>query len=136
MLADAEIRDKSIGNLKKYPGILLNSLMHAREKSSLTMLLAVFLDVLSQSHESDALNYQLETSVVWFLPFVNIDAVLRMEELWKEGYHYIDAKVEYRKNLNFNASSTCHTEIEAGVDINRNFESQFGSLGIINACAE
>lgn len=88
--------------------MLLNSLIHAREKSSLTMLLAVFLDVVSQYHESDQMNYLLDTSVLWFVPFTNIDAVLRMEKLWQDGYHYLDSKVEYRKNLNFN-NSDCTT---------------------------
>jgi hypothetical protein len=73
--------------------------------------------------------------VLWFLPFVNIDAVLRMEELWQGGYHILDSKIEYRKNMHINGSN-CTSEIDAGVDINRNFDSQFGSLGLINHCAE
>lgn len=77
----------------------------------------------------------LETSVIWFLPYSNIDPVVIMEGRWKETHARFDNTYLYRKNMNF-VKGTCLHNVDAGIDVNRNFDMRFGSLNISDQCSE
>jgi hypothetical protein len=44
------------------------------------------------------MNYLLDTSVIWFVPFVNLDGVIVTDGLWGKGDTLLGRMLEYRKN--------------------------------------
>ena len=63
----------------------------------------------------------LDNGVVWFLPYTNIDGVLFHEEPNNQ-------KLEVRKNMNHQNGKKCKKTIDKGVDINRNFDYNYGTI--------
>eukprot|EP00927_Polykrikos_kofoidii_P077962 TRINITY_DN74844_c0_g1_i1.p1 TRINITY_DN74844_c0_g1~~TRINITY_DN74844_c0_g1_i1.p1 ORF type:complete len:702 (+),score=73.72 TRINITY_DN74844_c0_g1_i1:141-2246(+) len=93
----------------RLPQVLLTSLMHAREPTSLTVVLYY----LRKSIELYELGnpeavYLLTMREVWVVPFVNPDGYLANEHLSS-------------KSIRKNRRPTCAKPIDGGVDINRNF---------------
>lgn len=91
------------------PEVLLTSLMHAREPTSLTVLLYFLGHLLEQYMQEDAdAVYVLQARLLCFVPFVNPDGYVANEGL---------AQKVIRKNRRH----TCSDATAGGVDLNRNF---------------
>lgn len=96
--------------------VLVDSYMHAREPYSLQYLEELSKSVL-QKGASNEIDYFLSNGILILFPFVNPD-----------GYaQYLKGDLEVRKNMN-TKESFCSSGGKAGVDINRNFPSSFGTL--------
>lgn len=63
------------------------------------------------------------------MPYINIDSVLYVQSILKEGKAK-EKIIQYRKNMNFEdyRPNTCHQMYMKGVDINRNFDFNYGML--------
>ncbi|KAL4450882.1 hypothetical protein ABPG74_011724 [Tetrahymena malaccensis] len=107
-------------DLNEQQSILIDSLHHGREMLSLSMQLYTFAKLISDysSKYRDTLNL-LATSVVWFIPAVNIDGLIKVKELINRA-----ERDSVRKN--FNRTNNCYSYNLGGVDLNRNYDEHFG----------
>jgi hypothetical protein len=67
----------------------------------------------------------LENTLLILFPFVNIDGYYQYKKMTDEGTSQA-TKEQYRKNMN--KYGKCLMDWQYGVDINRNFDSSWGSL--------
>lgn len=96
--------------------------MHPREdtsfifiKSAIERLVSLFRD------KNSEIKYLLSRTVILIMPFVNIDGIKYSFELPKEKI------LDLRKNLDYTNLNNCKTSTDKGVDINRNFDYNFGT---------
>jgi hypothetical protein len=117
----------TIGSKESKNGIMLNSLIHAREPGSATVILYFFYDLISKINEEDKTALQLlESTYLTWVPCVNPDGYLYNIKIFPEGGGL------WRKNRAPIINNTI------GVDLNRNFgpmeywDADFGGSSTIS----
>ncbi|EAS01158.2 zinc carboxypeptidase family protein (macronuclear) [Tetrahymena thermophila SB210] len=105
-------------DLNEQQSILIDSLHHGREMLSLSMQIYTFAKLISDysSRYQDTLNL-LTASVVWFIPAVNVDGLIKVKDIINRA-----ERDSVRKN--FNRTSACQFNF-GGVDLNRNYDEHF-----------
>ena len=99
--------------------------MHPREPYSTYLTEKVLDDVLNNYFTDYYFRYMLDNSLLILFPFVNIDGYYKYKKLIEDKAP-LEIKQKYRKNMN--KYGKCKDQWDYGVDINRNFNSSFGSL--------
>lgn len=87
--------------------------------------------MVEQSKQDPEVEFLLEKIPIIFIPYVNIDGVRYYSSVSeREGD-------EIRKNMNGAGESKCKMVYERGVDINRNFDFNYGTIHTSeNPCGE
>lgn len=83
------------------------------------------LDDILNNNSDYYFKYMLDHTLLILFPFVNIDGYYLYQKLLEQNAPK-SLKEAYRKNLN--KYGKCNKDWEFGVDINRNFDSAWGSL--------
>ena len=116
-LLGKQVRDKSGQQQKNL--ILVDSSHHARESTSLTMVLSIFLkELISLVHRKHSSRVYDYVSLLVY-PVVNLDAVMVIDQDFKKN--------QRRKNMR-KVGCMRNPEVDDGVDINRNYDIEFDSV--------
>ncbi len=101
-------------NLQDKPRILYTALTHAREPGSMQQMLFQIWHLLENYETDSEIKYLVDNLEIYFIPAVNPDGYLYIEELEPDG------GAMHRKNMRDNGDGSI------GVDLNRNFGYNWG----------
>lgn len=108
------------------PAILLTGATHAREMISTSMVTYEMLKLIQLGYMQKDPYYEklLTQNKYYFMPIFNVDGSAFIEKNW------VDLKKIVPKRKNTNSAFRCaqSTEVDGGVDLNRNFGVDFGQI--------
>lgn len=120
------VQTKSSDETNSKPAVLMTGATHARELISTSTNVYEMLKLLKKGAVSKEDKYAnlLAQNKYYFMPILNVDGVAYIEEQW-EKTHKIPPD---RKNMNPSYDNCAGVKDASGVDLNRNFEVDFGQV--------
>lgn len=120
------------------PAILIDSMHHTRELSTMSMTVYTMIKLLFQYvHNDFETIYQLRNTAIYVIPVVNWDGYLKSSEIYSKtkSFSYM------RKNRHAYPSQSRCGDDNIGVDLNRNYGfkfgyDEFGSTGESDPCQD
>ena len=125
---------KNQDNLETMPSMIFTGLHHAREPLSYMMNLYLISHLIYNSVRNDTkINKVLNQSLIWFIPALNLDGYRKIIEIFQNEKRLDDSIRKNRRPnslcqefliyIIFSKSFFSHN---IGVDLNRNYEFEFG----------
>ena len=102
------------------PEVLYTALHHAREPISLSQMVYFMWYVLERYDSDPEIKYIVDNTQLYFIPCVNPDGYIYNGSAFPEGGG------QWRKNMRDNNNSGAFEEKDDGVDLNRNYDLNWG----------